>query len=148
MVWWSKSYNLTKNSSRWTCKTRGSSVLRTDSDSQLEGLLLDADAPISSQDSNVSLNSSWSSISSKSQDTPPVYFHSDDHRWASVICLLSSHDHTLVAAFRPCKHKSLLTPNYKNIMHKNRKIIWIFNLMFWNDPSLPLCQVFLLLLVR
>ncbi|XP_073994031.1 egg-derived tyrosine phosphatase [Rhodnius prolixus] len=69
--------------SRWTCKTRGSSVLRTDSDSQLEGLLLDADAPISSQDSNVSLNSSWSSISSKSQDTPPVYFHSDDHSCGS-----------------------------------------------------------------
>uniref|UniRef100_A0A023EZJ3 Putative phosphatidylinositol 3-phosphate 3-phosphatase myotubularin mtm1 n=1 Tax=Triatoma infestans TaxID=30076 RepID=A0A023EZJ3_TRIIF len=65
--------------SRWTSKTRGNSVLRTDSDSQLEGLLLDADAPMSSQGSNVSLNSSWSSISSKSQDTPPVYFHSDDH---------------------------------------------------------------------
>ncbi|KAL1130160.1 hypothetical protein AAG570_013098 [Ranatra chinensis] len=63
---------------RWGNKTKSSSVLRTDSDSQLEGLLLDADAPISSQDSNISLNSSWSSISSKSQDTPPVYFHTED----------------------------------------------------------------------
>lgn len=52
--------------------------MRTDSDSQLEGLLLDADAPMSSQGSNVSLNSSWSSISSKSQETPPVYFQTDD----------------------------------------------------------------------
>ncbi|KAK9497489.1 hypothetical protein O3M35_004197 [Rhynocoris fuscipes] len=60
-------------------RSHSNSVIRTDSDSQLEGILLDTDAPISSQGSNISLNSSWSSISSKSQETPPVYFHSDDH---------------------------------------------------------------------
>uniref|UniRef100_A0A146KSW7 Myotubularin-related protein 14 n=1 Tax=Lygus hesperus TaxID=30085 RepID=A0A146KSW7_LYGHE len=59
-------------------KQRNGSVLRTDSDCQLEGLLLDTDAPMSSQGSNVSLNSSWSSISSKSQETPPVYFQPED----------------------------------------------------------------------
>lgn len=54
-------------------------VARTDSDSQLEGAESDGgDLPISSQGSNVSLHSSWSSISSKSQETPPILFHVEE----------------------------------------------------------------------
>lgn len=54
-------------------------VTRTDSDSQLEGAESDGgDLPISSQGSNVSLHSSWSSISSKSQETPPILFHVEE----------------------------------------------------------------------
>lgn len=33
---------------------------------------------ISSQGSNISLHSSWSSISSKSQETPPVFVQTED----------------------------------------------------------------------
>lgn len=54
----------------------GSTVLRTDSDSHLEGVLFEPDGQVSSQGSNVSLNSSWSSISSKSQEAPPALFGS------------------------------------------------------------------------
>jgi len=50
-------------------------VLRNDSDLHLDGMLFDADCAISSRGSNISLNSSCSSVSSKSQDTPPVFFH-------------------------------------------------------------------------
>lgn len=64
---------------RWTNnKQKNGSVKRTDSEIQLEGLLLETDAPVSSQESNISLNSSWSSISSKCQEAPPVYFHPDE----------------------------------------------------------------------
>ncbi|CAH1393350.1 unnamed protein product [Nezara viridula] len=59
-------------------KPKNGSVKRSDSEIQLEGLLLEPDAPVSSQESNVSLNSSWSSISSKCQEAPPVYFHPDE----------------------------------------------------------------------
>ncbi|XP_069693160.1 phosphatidylinositol-3,5-bisphosphate 3-phosphatase MTMR14 isoform X2 [Periplaneta americana] len=59
-------------------------VLRNDPDLQLDGMLFDADCAISSRGSNISLNSSCSSVSSKSQDNPPVLFHnvldiSDEH---------------------------------------------------------------------
>ncbi|XP_075219399.1 egg-derived tyrosine phosphatase isoform X2 [Lycorma delicatula] len=64
--------------------TSTSSVLRTDSDSHLDGVLFEPDGQISSQDSNVSLNSSWSSISSKSQETPPILYSSDDTNGNSV----------------------------------------------------------------
>nr|CAD7423179.1 unnamed protein product [Timema monikensis] len=50
-------------------------VIRNDSDLHLDGLLLDGDGPISSRGSNISLNSSCSSVSSKSQDNPPLVFH-------------------------------------------------------------------------
>ncbi|XP_066997241.1 myotubularin-related protein 14 isoform X2 [Anabrus simplex] len=50
-------------------------VLRNDSDAHLDGLLSDAEGPVSSQGSNISLNSCCSSHSSKSQDNPPAYFH-------------------------------------------------------------------------
>ncbi|XP_014249851.1 myotubularin-related protein 14 isoform X2 [Cimex lectularius] len=63
---------------RTNSKQRNNTVLRTDSDLQLEGILLDAEAPVCSQGSNMSLNSSWSSISSKSQETPPVFFQAED----------------------------------------------------------------------
>lgn len=67
--------------------TGGSSaatVLRNDSDLHLDGMLFDADCAVSSRGSNISLNSSCSSVSSKSQDNPPVLFHnvldlSDEH---------------------------------------------------------------------
>lgn len=49
----------------------GLSVNRTDSDTHLDGLLLEQD----SRGSNVSLNSSCSSVSTKSQEMPPVWFH-------------------------------------------------------------------------
>ena len=53
-------------------------------DLHLDAMLFDADCAISSRGSNISLNSSCSSISSKSQDNPPVFFHnvpdlSDEH---------------------------------------------------------------------
>ncbi|PSN48995.1 Myotubularin-related protein 14 [Blattella germanica] len=51
------------------------SVLRNDSDLHLDSMLFDADCAISSRGSNISLNSSCSSVSSKSQDNPPVFFH-------------------------------------------------------------------------
>ncbi|XP_023706907.1 myotubularin-related protein 14 isoform X2 [Cryptotermes secundus] len=59
-------------------------VLRNDSDLHLDGMLFDADCAVSSRGSNISLNSSCSSVSSKSQDNPPVLFHnvpdlSDEH---------------------------------------------------------------------
>ncbi|XP_021931879.1 myotubularin-related protein 14 [Zootermopsis nevadensis] len=59
-------------------------VLRNDSDLHLDGMLFDADCAISSRGSNISLNSSCSSVSSKSQENPPVLFHnvpdiSDEH---------------------------------------------------------------------
>nr|CAD7588723.1 unnamed protein product [Timema genevievae] len=50
-------------------------VIRNDSDLHLDGLLLDGEGPISSRGSNISLNSSCSSVSSKSQDNPPLVFH-------------------------------------------------------------------------
>ena len=65
---------------RWASKQKNGAVVRTDSELQLEGLLFEPDAPISSQESNISLNSSWSSISSKSHDTPPVCFAADELR--------------------------------------------------------------------
>jgi hypothetical protein len=50
-------------------------VLRNDSDLHLDSMLFDAECAISSRGSNISLNSSCSSVSSKSQDNPPVLFH-------------------------------------------------------------------------
>ncbi|XP_046985343.1 myotubularin-related protein 14 isoform X1 [Schistocerca americana] len=50
-------------------------VMRNDSDLHLDGVLFEAECPVSCQGSNISLNSSCSSQSSKSQDNPPVYFH-------------------------------------------------------------------------
>lgn len=56
------------------------SVIRNDSDVHLDGVLFDGEGPISSQGSNISLNSSCSSHSSKSQENPPIYFHTiPDH---------------------------------------------------------------------
>jgi len=80
----------TKQSSGANSSSGGSSVgsaatvLRNDSDLHLDGMLFDADCAISSRGSNISLNSSCSSVSSKSQDNPPVFFHnvpdlSDEH---------------------------------------------------------------------
>lgn len=71
---------------RWPNKQKNGSVKRADSEIQLEGLLLETDAPVSSQESNISLNSSWSSISSKCQEAPPVYFHPDELRY--TYCLI------------------------------------------------------------
>ncbi|KAJ9595168.1 hypothetical protein L9F63_013526 [Diploptera punctata] len=51
------------------------SVLRNDSDLHLDSMLFDTECAISSRGSNISLNSSCSSVSSKSQDNPPVFFH-------------------------------------------------------------------------
>lgn len=48
--------------------------MRTDSDLQLDGMLLETD----SRGSNISLNSSCSSVSSKSQEQPPVSFQIND----------------------------------------------------------------------
>ncbi|XP_018322608.1 myotubularin-related protein 14 isoform X2 [Agrilus planipennis] len=50
------------------------SVLRADSDTQLDGMLLDQE----SRGSNISLNSVCSSVSSKSQDQPLVWFNLPD----------------------------------------------------------------------
>ncbi|XP_071449239.1 phosphatidylinositol-3,5-bisphosphate 3-phosphatase MTMR14 [Hetaerina americana] len=66
-------------------------VLRNDSDTHLDGVLFDSEYHISSRGSNISLNSSCSSISSKSQDNPPVYFHivpdiPDEHSNGNIAC--------------------------------------------------------------
>lgn len=90
--------------SRWSNKLKNGSVLRTDSDLQLEGLLLDADAPISSQGSNISLNSSWSSISSKSHDTPPVFFPTDEYSG-------SNSNASIVSNMSCCENSKMDSPN-------------------------------------
>ncbi|KAF5304510.1 hypothetical protein FQR65_LT07937 [Abscondita terminalis] len=63
-----------KNSNKLSDRSTEKSVMRTDSDLQLDGMLLDQD----SRGSNISLNSSCSSVSSKSQEQPPVSFHFND----------------------------------------------------------------------
>ncbi|KAF5281184.1 hypothetical protein FQA39_LY17855 [Lamprigera yunnana] len=63
-----------KSSSKLNDRSSEKSVMRTDSDLQLDGMLLEQD----SRGSNISLNSSCSSVSSKSQEQPPVSFHFSD----------------------------------------------------------------------
>lgn len=88
--------------SRWTNKAKN--VVRTDSEGLLEGLLLDTDAPISSQGSNISLDSSWSSISSKSHDTPPVFFHTDEFS-------ASNSNGSIVSNMSCCENSKVDSPN-------------------------------------
>lgn len=63
-----------KSTSKLNERTSEKSVMRTDSDLQLDGMLLETD----SRGSNISLNSSCSSVSSKSQEQPPVSFQIND----------------------------------------------------------------------
>lgn len=59
-----------------TSRIKSRHVLRNDSDAQLDSLLLEGDGPTGAGlGSNVSLNSSCSSQSSRSQDYPPALFH-------------------------------------------------------------------------
>lgn len=53
-------------------RTNEKTVIRTDSDSQIDGVMLEHDP----RGSNISLNSSCSSVSSKSQEQPPMWYHS------------------------------------------------------------------------
>lgn len=62
------------------------SVNRTDSDTHLDGLLLEQD----SRGSNVSLNSSCSSVSTKSQELPPVWFHINSEEIANGYVALNN----------------------------------------------------------
>ncbi|XP_014283485.1 myotubularin-related protein 14 [Halyomorpha halys] len=114
---------------RWPNKQKNGngSVKRTDSEIQLDGLLLEPDVPVSSQESNVSLNSSWSSISSKCQEAPPVYFHPDESSLStsnvSTISNMSYCDNfradSLNSAALPEHSDNSLSPNSQTFMNGN-----------------------------
>ncbi|KAK7792665.1 hypothetical protein R5R35_012024 [Gryllus longicercus] len=58
-----------------TARPKSKHVLRNDSDIHLDSFLFDGEGTVNCLGSNVSLNSSCSSQSSRSQDNPPTVFH-------------------------------------------------------------------------
>ncbi|KAF2885628.1 hypothetical protein ILUMI_20570 [Ignelater luminosus] len=62
---------LQRHKSKLSDRSNERSFMRTDSDLYLDGMLLDQD----SRGSNISLNSSCSSVSNKSQEQPPTWFN-------------------------------------------------------------------------
>lgn len=64
-------YLFYRHKSKLSDRSNERSFMRTDSDLYLDGMLLDQD----SRGSNISLNSSCSSVSNKSQEQPPTWFN-------------------------------------------------------------------------